>query len=62
MDHKEQHHQKHMKEREEKKKEHQQHEREAEKKPGLPFHPAWLFVVGAVLVLVALLVWTLAPW
>jgi hypothetical protein len=57
MDHKEQHHLKHVKEREHEKKEHQQHEREAEKS-ALPFHPAWLVVVGAVLVLVAVLVWT----
>jgi hypothetical protein len=58
MDHKEQHHLKHIKEREHEKKEHEQHEREAEKKQ-LPFHPAWLFVAGAVLVIVAMLVWTL---
>jgi hypothetical protein len=32
-------------------------QREAEKS-SLPFHPAWLVVVGAVLVLVAVLVWT----
>jgi hypothetical protein len=58
MDRKEQHHLKHLKEREHEKKEHQEHEREAEKRH-LPFHPAWLFVAGAVLVIVAMLVWTL---
>ena len=52
MDHKEQHHQKHEKEREEKKKEQKEHERQAEKSL-LPFHPAWLFVLGFVLVAVA---------
>ena len=57
MDHKEQHHLKHQKEREHEKKEHQKHEREAEKKR-LPLHPAWLFVVAAVLALVAVLLWT----
>ena len=57
MDHKEQHHLKHEKEREHEKKEHQKHEREAEKSR-LPFHPAWLFVVGAALALVAVLIWT----
>ena len=58
MDHKEQHHLKHEKERESEKKEHQRHESEADK-TRLPIHPAWLFVVGAVLVLVAVLIWTL---
>jgi hypothetical protein len=58
MDHKEEHHLKHVKEREHKKKEQQEHEREAEKNL-LPFHPAWLFVVGALLVAVAVLTWTL---
>jgi cytoskeletal protein RodZ len=57
MDHKEQHHLKHEKEREHEKKEHQKHERETEKSL-LPFHPAWLFVVGAALALVAVLIWT----
>jgi hypothetical protein len=58
MDHKEQHHLKHIKEREHEKKERKLHEHEAEKSL-LPFHPAWLFVVGAVLALVAVLLWTL---
>ena len=58
MDHKKQHHLKHVKEREHEKKEHREHEREAEK-ARLPFHPAWLFLVGVVLVLVAMLIWTL---
>jgi hypothetical protein len=57
MDHKEQHHQKHMKEREHEKKEHKQHEQQQGKNP-LPFHPAWLVAVGAVLVLAAVLVWS----
>jgi hypothetical protein len=56
MDHKEQHHLRHVKEREEEKKERHEHEREAEK-TRLPFHPAWLFVAGATLVLAAMLVW-----
>jgi hypothetical protein len=58
MDHKDQHHLKHEKEREHEKKEHRRHEQAAGKKL-LPFHPAWLFVVGAVLALVAVLIWTL---
>jgi hypothetical protein len=57
MDHKEEHHLKHVKEREHEKKEHQKHEREAEKSL-LPFHPAWLFVVGAMLAVLAVLLWT----
>jgi hypothetical protein len=58
MDHKDQHHLKHQKEREHEKKEHLKHEREAEK-ARLPVHPAWLFVAGALLALVAVLLWTL---
>ena len=58
MDHKEQHHLKHVKEREHEKKEHQKYEAEAEK-TRLPVHPAWLFVVGVVLVLMVVLIWTL---
>jgi hypothetical protein len=58
MNHKEQHHQKHEKEREHEKKEHKKHEQQQEKNL-LPFHPAWLFAVGTVLVLVAVLIWTL---
>jgi Ca2+/H+ antiporter len=57
MDHKEQHHEKHEKEREQKKKEEKAHERQEEKSP-LPFHPAWLVVLGIGLVVVALMVWT----
>jgi hypothetical protein len=57
MDHKEQHHQKHLKERELEKKEHKKHEQQG--KNSLPFHPAWLVAVGAVLVLAAVLIWTL---
>jgi hypothetical protein len=58
MDHKEQHHQHHEKEREQHKKEKKEHEREQEKK-GWPVHPAWLLGLGIVLVVAALLVWTL---
>ena len=57
MDHKEQHHLKHEKEREHEKKEHKEHEREQEKRL-LPVHPAWLLVAGSVLILLAVLVWT----
>ena len=58
MDHKDQHHQKHIKEREHEKKEHKQHEQQQERN-ALPFHPAWLVAVGAVLVLAVVLIWTL---
>ncbi|MBI3411764.1 MAG: hypothetical protein HY040_25820 [Planctomycetes bacterium] len=58
MDHKEQHHQHHIHEREHKKAEKKEHDREQEK-DWLPFHPAWLVVAGAGLVLVAILIWTL---
>jgi hypothetical protein len=59
MDHKEQHHERHEKEREEHKKKQKQHEQE-EAKSGLPFHPAWFVVLGVVMVLVAVLIWTFA--
>ena len=58
MDHKEQHHEHHRHEREERKKE--QHEYELrQEKSALPFHPAWLAVLGVVLVLVAVAIWSL---
>jgi hypothetical protein len=58
MDHKEQHHQHHIKEREHHKKEQKAYEARQEKNL-LPFHRAWLFVIGVVLMVVAILVWTL---
>ena len=58
MDHKEKHHLHHEKEREQHKKEQKEHERQ-EEKSSLPFHPAWLAVGGAVLVVIAVLIWTL---
>jgi cytoskeletal protein RodZ len=62
MDHKEQHHQHHQKEREEKKKEQHKHEQDQMKKPG-SIHPLWFAVVGVVLVVVALTIWTFFwPW
>ena len=58
MDHKQQHHQHHQKEREHEKKEHKEHERQMEdKSPGI--HPAWFLTVGAVLIVLVVLVWTL---
>jgi type VI protein secretion system component VasF len=58
MDHHEQHHQHHQKEREEKKKEQKQHEQALEKS-AWPFHPIWLVALGGVLVLAAILIYTL---
>ncbi len=58
MDHKEQHHQHHEKQREEKKKEEHRHELQQEKKPGIQVHPLWFAVIGLVLVVAAVLVWT----
>lgn len=57
MDHKEQHHQQHQHEREQQKKERKEHEHK-EEKSSLPFHPAWLVVVGVGSILTALLIWT----
>jgi len=61
MDHKEQHHLKHLKEREHVKQQHKAHERENNKK-FLPFHPSWLLVVGMVLIVIAVLSWTFVIW
>ena len=57
MDHQEQHHLKHQKEREHKKHEHLVHERQSE--GSRRFHPAWIIVLGAVLALVAMVIWML---
>jgi quinol-cytochrome oxidoreductase complex cytochrome b subunit len=58
MDHHEQHHQHHEHQREEKKKEQKEFEHR-EEKSSLPFHPAWLVAVGAVLVVIAVLIYTI---
>jgi len=58
MDHHEQHHQQHRKEREHEKHLQKEHEHQEEKST-LPFHPVWLVVVGVVMVLVAVAIWTL---
>jgi hypothetical protein len=60
VDHQEQHHQHHQKEREHEKKELRAHSQG--KKNPLPFHPMWLVVVVFVLILAAVLIWTLRPW
>jgi hypothetical protein len=57
MDHHAEQREHHEKEREHHKKEQAAHER-AEEKSTLPFHPAWLAVVGVVLTLLVVLVWT----
>jgi hypothetical protein len=57
MDHQEQHHLKHIKEREHEKKEHKAHEQQHEKDM-LPFHPAWFVVIGTLLVVMAVGIWT----
>jgi hypothetical protein len=58
MDHHQQHHEHHRKEREHEKKEQKEYEARQEKKL-LPIHPGWLFGLGAALVVLAVLVWTL---
>jgi hypothetical protein len=57
MDHQEQHHEEHRKEREHEIHSHAVHTGQAEKKDMLPFHPAWLVVVGTVLILIAMTIW-----
>ena len=58
MDHHEQHHQHHQHEREEEKRAHKAYAQQ-HAQGGLPFHPAWLAVGGLVLVLLAVILWTL---
>jgi hypothetical protein len=58
MDHKQQHHEHHRKEREHEKQEQKAYEARQEKNL-LPFHRKWLVVLGIVLVVAAMLVWTL---
>jgi hypothetical protein len=58
VDHKEQHHQHHEKEREHEKKLAAEHER-AEEKKLRSVHPGWFVGAAVVFVLVAVLIWTL---
>jgi hypothetical protein len=59
VDHREKHHLHHEKEREQHKKEQKEHERQEEKKL-LPIHPAWLLGVAIVLIVTAVVIWTVA--
>jgi hypothetical protein len=58
MDHRQQHHEHHRKEREHEKREQKAYEMQQEKNL-LPFHTKWLVVLGIVLIVAAILVWTL---
>jgi hypothetical protein len=61
MDHKQQHHEHHVKEREHEKRGWKERIRElAGKRHGI--HPAWYVVVGVVLVGAAVFVWTFLIW
>jgi hypothetical protein len=57
MDHHEQHHQHHEKERQERIRHEKERERRQEKQPWI-IHPGWLGVVGVVLILAAVLIWS----
>jgi hypothetical protein len=56
VDHKEQHHQQHLHEREEEKKHQHHHELEQEKQPRT-IHPGWFAAVGIALIIGVLMVW-----
>jgi cell division septal protein FtsQ len=56
MDHKQEHHQHHEKQREAEKKEKKEHEREMQAKTQY-IHPLWFAVLGAVLVILAVVSW-----
>lgn len=58
MDHKEQHHEHHRKEREQLKHDHKVHEHQGEEKLRT-IHPKWFLVGGVILIVVAVLSWTL---
>jgi hypothetical protein len=57
VDHKEQHHEHHRKEREHEKKLRAEHEHQEERQPR-SLHPGWYLVAAVVLVLVAVMIWT----
>jgi hypothetical protein len=57
MDHQEQHHEQHRKEREHEKQLRKEHEHQEEKSM-LPMHPAWFMVLGGLLIIAVVLVWT----
>jgi len=59
MDHQEQHHEKHRKERDQHKHEHQLHEQHVMSEPR-KFHRMWFVVLGAILIGAVVLVWTFA--
>jgi uncharacterized membrane protein len=64
MDRREQHHQHKEKAREQKKKEEKAFEEDHEKRR-LPIHPAWLVVLGVLMTMMAVYVWTFgltSPW
>jgi hypothetical protein len=61
MDHKQQHHEHHVKEREHEKRGWKERIRELSgKRHGI--HPAWYVVVGVVVIGAAVLVWTFIVW
>jgi hypothetical protein len=58
MDHQEQHHQHHRKEREHKKEKRKEHEHAQERQTGLrALHPAWFVAAGVVFIALIVLVW-----
>ena len=57
MDHKDQHHEHHRKERELHKQKQKEYARQHEKKL-LPLHPAWFWGLGVVLILLAIATWS----
>jgi hypothetical protein len=58
MEHHAQHHEHHHKEHEHEKQQEKEYERKEGAKSYWPFHPKWLGVLGIVLTVLVLLVWT----
>jgi hypothetical protein len=56
MDHHDQNHKHHQKERDQEKKDQKTREEEGERS-ALPFHPAWFVVIGIVLIVLVVCVW-----
>jgi hypothetical protein len=58
MDNQHKHKTQHQEQREHEKAEHKQYQLDQEKKPRV-IHPAWFFILGAILIVTVVTIWTL---
>lgn len=61
MDHKQEHHEHHRKERDREVGRKRQHEHQDEKKLRV-IHPLWLLVLGIALIILVIVAWSLSPF